>query len=539
MSRNRLRSIIATALALLMTIGARLPSLAAKTPATELVRLAAPHLSAAKNGFSIPAAFWNEHLTNWLDVAICGRPSNFLHETILSIQTTRTIIRHAMKTIGFRNADDWAPDFRDFVQVRGQPLLILVRFRQGGKMRTFPLEELISLEQWNISIGPIGWIYLGTPEAHASALHAQAYQPGQWANPNAILVDDPQVAMQFRGIQSSSQALVDNPLCFDGWIYPNIRYFRNTSPIPWKVYNSNGAVHATLIFRHVSEVQYLQQCARYWHDAAFAKYILAQLPVARKIDRFRKELWQLTHVQHKIWRSSPTVQYAAANLQADYAALDAAWISWDFHHARFGPGSPATLAAIKVRASLFHQYMNQRKERWAQWLIAAGAVRELALLRKTSPQPLAPATLARLQARELAARSRAMLLKNAQTLQMWTQKLKSLSPTDPRKQWIKDVHAEFHLARARQQLGNAGIAYAHAMRLHSPKQLTAAQKQYLLAILRTTLDRAIVRLVNIEFEISSQRGFASKTHMNRLQAAKAVLLREIKTIRSHISQVHR
>ncbi len=538
MPRMSSRFIIATAGVLLMAVCVNIPPLAAKTRTAELVRLAAPQFNAAKNGFSIPAAFWNEHLTNWLDVAICGRPSNFLHETILSIQTTRTIIRHAMKAIGFSNADDWAPDFHDFVQVRGQPLLILVRFRQGGKMRTFPLEELISLEQWNIAIGPIGWIYLGTPEAHAPTLHAHAYQPGQWANPNAILVDDPQVAMQFRGIQSSSQALVDNPLCFDGWIYPNIRYFRNTSRVPWKVYNSNGSVPATLIFRRVSEVQYLRQCAHYWHDAAFAKYILAQLPIARKIDHFRKELWQLMHMQHKTWTSSPNVQYAAAHLRAGYAALDAAWISWDFHHARFGPGSPATIGAIKARATLFHQYMNQRKQRWAQWLIAAGAVRQMAVLQKTSSLHPAPAALARLQARELAARSRAMLLKNAQVLQMWTKKLKTLSPTDPRKQWIKDIHAEFNLARARQTLGNAGIAYAHAMRLHSPKQLATAQQEYILAILHATLARAIVRLVNIEFEISSQRGFASKTHLNQLQAAKAALLREVKTIRSHLSQMH-
>ncbi len=530
------RSIGAATAALLLTICANIPPVAAKSPATNLVRLAAPHFNAAKNSFSIPAAFWNEHLTNWLDVAICGRPSNFLHETILSIQTTRTIIRQAMQTIGFVNADAWAPDFHDFVQVRGQPLLILVRFRQHGKLRTYPLEELISLEQWNISIGPIGWLYLGTPETHAPTLHAQNYQPGQRANPNAILVDDPQVAMQFRGIQSTSQALVDNPLCFDGWIYPNIRYFRNTSLIPWKVYNSNGAIPTTLIFRRVSEVDYLQQCARYWHDAAFAKYILTHLPIARKIDHFRKMLWQLTHAQHKTWNNSTTVQYAAANLQAGYAALDAAWINWDFHHARFGPGSPAIVAAIKARATLFDQYMHQRQERWAQWLIAAGAARELSALRKKTPAP-APATLARLQARELAARSRAMLLKNAQALQMWTQKLKSLSPNDPRKQWIKDVHAEFHLARARQRLGNVGIAYAHALRLHSPKQLAAAQKEYILAILRTTLAGAIVRRVNIEFEISTQRGFASKSHMSRLQAAKAALLQEIKTIRSHIAQM--
>ena len=239
---------------------------------------------------------------------------------------------------------------------------------------------------------------------------------------------------------------------------------------------------------------------------------------------------------HKTWNNSTTVQYAAANLQAGYAALDAAWINWDFHHARFGPGSPAIVAAIKARATLFDQYMHQRQERWAQWLIAAGAARELSALRKKTPAP-APATLARLQARELAARSRAMLLKNAQALQMWTQKLKSLSPNDPRKQWIKDVHAEFHLARARQRLGNVGIAYAHALRLHSPKQLAAAQKEYILAILRTTLAGAIVRRVNIEFEISTQRGFASKSHMSRLQAAKAALLQEIKTIRSHIAQM--
>ena len=121
---------------------------------------------------------------------------------------------------------------------------------------------------------------------------------------------------------------------------------------------------------------------------------------------------------------------------------------------------------------------------------------------------------------------------------MWTKKLTTISPTDPRKQWIKDIHAEFHLARARQHLGNAGIAYAHAMRSHSPKQLAAAQKEYILAILRTTLAEAIVRRVNIEFEISSQRGFASQTRMDQLQKAQAALLHEIKTIRSHIAQMH-
>lgn len=531
------RAAVAAAAAMLVANLAGASRLSAKTPAPDLVRLAAPQFNAAKNEFSIPAAFWNEHLTNWLDVAICGRPSNFLHETILSMQTTRAIIRRAMKTIGFHSAQAWAPDFHDFVQLRGQPLLILVRFSLAGKMQTFPLDELISLEQWNISMGPIGWIYLGTRQAQSPSLHARAYQPGQLADPNAILVDDPQVAMQFRGIQSSSQALVDNPLCFDGWIYPNIRYFRNTTRIPWKVYNSNGTIPVTLIFRRVSQVQYLKKCARYWHDPAFAHYILAQLSIAQRIDRFRALLWQLTHQQHKTWSDSPTVRYAAANVQAGYAALDAAWINWDFHHAHFGPGSPATIAAIKTRATLFDQYMNQRKERWAQWLIAADAARQLAHLRKTVAHP-APAALAVLQARQLAARSRALLLQNAQSLHLWTQKLKHISPTDPRKQWIKDIHAEYQLARSRRRLGNAGIAYAHAMRLQLPKPLATAQNQYILAILRTTLAKATVRLVNLDFEISSQGGFASKARMQQLSTAKAALLHEIKTIRNHIARMH-
>ena len=492
--------------------------------APDLVRLDGPTFDPAKHEFSIPAAFWNEHLASWLDVAICGRPSNFLHETVLSIKTTRSILRQAFTRIGYVGGDKWAPNLSEFTRIRGQPLLILVRV--GGKHpQTFLLNELMSLRQWNIALGPFGWLYMGTPGLTPAPPGAKQYKPGEWVSPDTILFDDPQVAMQFRGIQHASQSLVDHPLCFDNWIYPNIRYFRNTAVLPLKTFNSNGSVPVTLVFRRVSEVQYLQAAIKYWHDAAFKPVMQHELPRARRIDIARRKLHQL--LQHRTPWASPRCQKLIAQIQAGYAALDDTWISWAASHAAFGPGSTSDIARIKKQAALFVLHLNQNRLRYHYLAEAADAAASLAQLRRQGVAAQAEEVKS-LKSAQLMAQSKALLEGNLQHLAYWQRRSAKLKPNDQRKMWRRDINAELNLALRRQSLAKAGIAYATAMNRAGP--IAGAQKSYLLAVLRVQQAGQEVELVNVDFQIINEQGFAPQAQVNKLLAQKAELKKQIAAI---------
>ncbi|NNM85746.1 MAG: hypothetical protein HKL96_08330 [Phycisphaerales bacterium] len=505
------------------------PTAPASQPAINLVRLDGPKFNLAKHEFSIPAAFWNEHLASWLDVAICGRPSNFLHETVLSIQTTRSILRQAFSRIGYVGGDKWAPNLSEFTRIRGQPLLILVRI--GGKRpQTFLLNELMSLRQWNIALGPFGWLYMGTPGLAPAPPGAKQFKPGEMVSPDTILFDDPQVAMQFRGIQHASQSLVDHPLCFDNWIYPNIRYFRNTAVLPLKTFNSNGAVPVKVVFRRVSEIEYLQAAIKYWHDAAFKPVIQHELPQAGRIDAARRKLHHLLQ-HHNAW-ASPKCQKLIAQIQAGYAALDDAWISWAAAHAKFGPGSAADIARIKKQAYLFVLHLNQNRLRYDFLAQAAQAAASLAHLKRQGVSAQTEEVKS-LKSAQLMAQSKALLEGNLQHLAYWQRRSAKLKPNDPRKMWRRDINAELNLALRRQSLANAGIAYAKAMNAAGP--IASPQKKYLLAVLRVQQAEQEVDLVNLDFQIINEQGFAPKAQVNKLLARKAAVKKQIAAIVGQIN----
>ncbi|MGC9258546.1 MAG: hypothetical protein ACP5I8_00505 [Phycisphaerae bacterium] len=498
----------------------------------DLIQLAVPVLYKHQHEFTIPSAFWNEHLTDWLDVALCGRPSNFLHETVLSIQTTRHILKQAFTAIGYHSATRWSPDLREFGAIRGQPVLILAHFNVHGKPQTFLLDELIEFRAWHVSIGPFGWLYLGTIDPYHTANPGLYPRAGQYVDPADILADDPQAAMQFRGILHASQALLDFPLCFDNWIYPNIRYHRNSAVLAMKVFNSNGKVPVQLIFRRVSETQYLRAAAKYWHNPRFLPYLAKQMPVAKAIDFARRQLWNLVAHRHLPW-SNWRVERCVAQLQYGYARLQVAWVAWDVAHARFRPANNLSKTQVANQAKLFLSHLRQVAARDHQLWLATVAFDKLHILKKAS-KPTAPEVLRRLQSEELSARCQARLDSNAQNLQFWGKKKRRLNPNDPRKIWIRDVNAQYALAEAQNALGYAGLAYAAAMK---SGPVAAAQRRYLAAILQVSWAKENVALVNVDFHITNDQGFVSAGHLAALKAQRAAIVARIKRINAQLKTV--
>src|SRR4051812_31380993 len=87
--------------------------------AADDVKIARPTVDKAAGRVTLPGAFWNAQVAEWVEVAVSGRPSDFLHETVLCITTTRTLMEDAFREAGFRDGDVWANSLRDFNRVRG------------------------------------------------------------------------------------------------------------------------------------------------------------------------------------------------------------------------------------------------------------------------------------------------------------------------------------------------------------------------------------------------------------------------------------
>jgi hypothetical protein len=499
------------------------------------VILAAPQWSKDAKAFSLPAAFWNEHLTDWLDVALCGRPSNFLHETVLSLQSTRSIIQDAFFKIGYHPANQWAPNLADFVGIRGDPVLILVSFKQNGREQTYLLDELIAFQSWHVSIGPFGWLFLGTSDPLAGPTEQKMLQAARPAPADAILMDDPQIAMQFRGIQHQSQALLDHPLCFDDWIYPNIRYFRNEPLVSQAVFDSNGGVPAEISFRRVSETEFLQAAAQYWHDPAFATYVTAELPLAHQIDQARSALWKLTITDHQDW-SSPDVQVYVAQIQSGYAALDAAWVDWDYQHAQFSAADELSAVQVQQEALSFKNHMDQKREQYQQLLLAAQAHAELTTFMAAQP-PAKAANIDALSAKELSAQSQALLYANQQRLDYWTTQLKQTPSNDPRTFWLREIHAQYTLATDQGILGQTGLDCAKTLQSGDMTAIAKAKNKYVLMLLTVSLDSQQVALVEADFEISNAQEYAEPAEITALKAQRQKITDAIKTIQDQIKQL--
>ncbi len=289
--------------------------------AAKPIKIVVPTVDKAAHEISLPAAFWNEKMADWVETAVCGRPSDFLHETIICTTTTKTIMVTKLREAGCVDADQWVANVADFPRIRGDKIMILLEVTRtdpggGGKVETYPLDELLVNQGWGVSIGPFGWMFKGEPgEGPADAPTTQqaredATRPAQ----DLIYRDDPQVALRIQGIRNVSDSYIDHPLCYDDWVYPALRYHRNYALLPAAVYDSNGDVPVKLIMRKVTEAEFLQAMAKYWHDPEFAKYILKQLPTAQEIDRAKAELWNTLAAQRAAATGAATQPAGGADI---------------------------------------------------------------------------------------------------------------------------------------------------------------------------------------------------------------------------------
>lgn len=494
------------------------------------ITLCGPTYNLARHAFSLPAAFWNEHLCNWLDVALCGRPSNFLHETVLSVETTRSIIRRAMKKIGFHAATRWAPNFNIFGQIRGQPVLILVRFPLHGRMQTFPLDELIRFNGWSRSAGPLGWLYLGTPGIYQLPKHLQDALPGQRVTPRAVLYNDPQIAMNYRGIRSQSQALLNSSMCTDNWIYPSIRFYRNPRLVPLAVFNSNGKIPAKIIFQRVSEVELLKAAIKYWHAPSIKPVANDLIPLAKKMDAWRRDLWRRVHADIKAWNTSSKVQLDAAKLRHAYAEITYQFVDWSATHSKFSATASHTLPAIKIQAQRFLTHLrDQVKATWA-WVQYRNAQTQ-------SRHPNTAAAKRRLLGATLEARCKFLLYTNLQYLRYWKLKYQKLSPKDPRHLWIAMIKAQYANAKARNQLALAGITYAKMLTAGNRSKIPHAMSVYEDAIITSHIHKLEVVELQYKFRISNDTGFVSKKHMAMLKEREKNAKAEISSLRHEIQKM--
>ena len=481
--------------------------------ANDPVHIVVPVGDKARGSVSLPAAFWNQHMTNWVEVALCGRPSDFLHETVLSVTTTKAILMQSMRDVGFHDADAWVESVNDFPRVRGDRFLMLLEVtRPGEKPETYSLDELLEYRGWGISTGPYGWMFKGDPErVTTKAAETQPVDP--LLQPDApddrfkILRDDPQVALVYKGIQHLSQSFADHPLAYDNWVYPMMRYWRNTKLLPQGVYDSNGDVAVKLTLEKVTEEELLRESARVWHDRGYAEFMLKQVPGAKGIDAAKGAFWKLS-VEEK--KGSPGVRLLA-EMERGYAELDAAWADWSVDHAAFDADADDS-KGIKDEAAKWKEHMDLRRTRAEKLYDAEEAARANDL------------------GREVVARSEALLAENSETLAYWKGVQGSLdSKNDPRVDWIKHVNAQVALRQAMEGAGKAGLAYGKALEDGASAAVKeAAQSAYAEAMEGVRRARLGLDLVNVEFEISKREGLEGDQDLPALKKQREEIEGELK-----------
>jgi hypothetical protein len=505
------------------------PSAPLAPAAPEKITLIAPAVDKDTATVTLPAAFWNQQMRSAIEVALCGRPSDFLHETILSVTTTQDLLTAALRDAGFHDADAWVASVHDFPRIRGDRMLILLTFERNHVVETFALDELLAFHNWNISAGPYGWMFKGDPE-HSRPTTAPAKDPltGEpLTDAGKILRDDPQIAVKLQAIQHVSQSFADSPLAYDDWVFPMMDLYRNTSVLPQAVFDSNGAVPVTLRIRKVTEEQFLEGVAAVWHDAAFRDYLAAQLPIARQIDTDKNTLWGLVAQLKKLPRESVTeaplfgkVAATAAQVEKGYAALDSAWASWAADHAAFDAKS-ADFGLLKREAKLWKEHGLLMKERAAQLAIAEQAALNQ---RDRAAANAPPDELRKIRGAEIAARSAALLAEIKQPLDKWTDELQHLAPDDPREFWVKGIRLQVELLNAQKESGESGIAYGKALEAAAaPAAIAPLQSRWARAQLSVSIASLQVQLADNAFELSKREGIDNDPDIPALKARQADL----------------
>ncbi|HUO08802.1 MAG TPA: hypothetical protein VM008_10915 [Phycisphaerae bacterium] len=480
------------------------------------IHIVQPTVDKEHHRVSLPAAFWNQHMTNWVEVAVCGRPSDFLHETVVCIATTKSLVMQAMRDAGFHDADEWVENVKQFPIVRGDRFLILLDVTlpgvggEGGKTETFSLDELLQYRGWGISAGPYGWMFKGDPE-RAMTKPAEApvnplLQPDTKDDRFKILRDDPQIALIYKGIQHMSQSFADQPLAYDNWLYPMMRYWRNTRLLPQEVFDSNGDVPVKMTMHLVNEEEMLTESARVWHDKPYADFMLTQVPIAREIDAAKQAFWTLPADSRM---DVPQGKVLLAQMQKGYAELDAAWADWSQEHAQFNSDEPHDLELIKQEAAQWKKHMDLRRE-WAEKnCVAALAAKDNAL------------------GREMIARSQALQAGNKEAREYWTDVQQSLDvKTDPRADWISHVNAQVALTQAWDDAANAGLAYGKA--IDAGADVAPAKEAYDRATAKVHNAQLQLDLVKVNFEISKREGIEDDPDLPQLRRRKASIEEELK-----------
>ncbi len=424
----------------------------------------------------IPAAFWNENVCDWLEVAISGRPSEFLHETLIALPSPQADIIRAMHTIGFRDAPKLAPNFSVFQQIRGDRVLLLAQVARNGNQETYLLEELMEFRGWGISVGPLGWLFKGAaPGADSQPAAIMGDDGKPLSDAQKILADDPQAALTFKGLQHMSHSFIDFPLTYDDWLWPPLTYRRNTALLSAEVFNSNGNVPVTLIIKKVSETQALEAVIQYWHDQGAKELARKLMPIARAIDE-QKQKW--TDAPENGQKMS---HLDIAKIQAAYQRLDAAWVEYSFAHAKFS-GEPDDIAAMRKQGARFVDHLK--------------ALAEISSIRQQKAMAASPLTLYGLTGREL-------LVAMREQEDYWREQQAGLDPKDdPRKDWATLIKLQLEFIDAAKKYGNAGIAASESMikngSAEEPRDYKLTQKLYSASALRVQIQKAKMEIARLE-----------------------------------------
>jgi hypothetical protein len=538
-SKTHLSFRVSSAVVFILILTARAqfsPDGPATAPSTEPreLKLVTPAIDKNLQQIELPVNFWNEKMTGWVETALTGLPSDFSHETVAAATLTRSTMVDAMHQAGFHDADAWVSNVRDFPRIRGDKALILLEVRRKDHTETYLMDELLTFGGWNTSVGPYGWMFKGKPgegttngatpaDPPASPQTAPATAPAVADDNSSVAVqvlrDDPQIALRFLGLQHSSQSFIDHPLCYDEWIYPIPRFYRNTRVLPEDVFDSNGAISVKMIIRKVTEEEFLKTAVKYWHDPAAAQNISGQLPLAQHIDADKAELWALIpkirdvlaqsriHPETVVLANSLIVARAgvlAASIEKNYAAMDCAWATWACEHRTADTSAdtdPDTNRSLDEEAKLYLQHAEVLRDRAAAlYAVQIANAAKLKLRLTDAPGPESKLKMRQLSGQAMVAKSQAQLAENLQTLAYWRQEQSRIDPKDPREDWIREIHVQRVLAEARESTAQAGIAFGNALQSDAPG-FAAAESAYQSALVQMTIAGLNAQLASVEFEI--------------------------------------
>ncbi len=322
-----------------------------------------------------------------------------------------------------------------------------------------------------------------------------------------------------------------------------------------------------MIIRKVTEVEFLNAAAQYWHDPLAAAYIKKQLPIAQQIDAAKAELWKLIptvrtqikqsqlHPETIVLADSPEIATAtvlAAAIEKGYAALDCAWATWAADHCApdvDAQTDPDTNRAIKDEAKLLRQHAQNMRDRTAAlYKMQSATAQKLKLRLAGINNDQTKTQMRQLSGRAVEFKSRAQLAENEQVLAYWKAEQSRLDPKDPREDYIRQIQTELALAQAHQTAAQTGITFGLALQAApdnlatSPSPLAAsrpalsalatAQSAYQTALMQVTIASLNAQLASIDFEIRKREGDPTDPDLPTYQKRRTELQSQITAAQS-------